>query len=74
MQTSIIQKKGLEIWIRPFPENNLQTMKAFYNFRIMIKVTSDISSKKRRLLYSSIEINLASVLNKEFTCLKMVRI
>ena len=62
------------IQTRPFAKNNLQAMKAFYCFKIITKSTSPISRKKKNLLHSSNEINLASVLNKEVTCLRMMGI
>ena len=66
-------KSGKRVWpqvlgiqTRPFPKSNLTTMKAFYNFNIKTKITSDISKrereKKKRLLRSGNEMNLASVL------------
>ena len=50
----IIQEKGLVTSSRnldlAFPENNLQAMKAFYNFEIITKNTSDISRKKKTIV------------------------
>ena len=70
----VTDKPKIEEVIDPILEEIPDFYPSFYDFKIIAKNTADISSKKRRLLYSSNEINLASVLNKEFTCLRMVGI
>ena len=55
----------LGIQTRPIPKSNLKRMEAFYGFNIKTIFVSDISrKKKRRLLRSGNDINLASVLKR----------